>query len=187
MPAWLLPAITGLASVGGSLFTNQSARRQSERQMEFQERMSSTAAQRAVKDYEKAGLNPALAYDRPASSPGGSAAPVENPAEKGISSAMAAMQMREQLKLVREQASKAQSEAYVAGQSARFAQSAETELYKTYVDEIRNRREILQPTRDLLKAQVQALRYENVGAKNEADLQQKLGIFGNILRFIKPR
>lgn len=137
---WLL----GGLSAGGAILTNASARNEAKKNRDFQERMSSTAAQRSVADYKAAGLNPALAYERTASSPGGAQAVIGDAVNTGINSARSSSIAREQLRT-------AQAQATIAELDAKFARetygqrvtrnAAETDIASTASYEAGRKRE----------------------------------------------
>lgn len=113
---------TGLASLvpGGLSYlgtkqTNAANREIAKEQMEFQERMSSSAYQRAVLDMEQAGLNPIMAYSQGgASSPSGASIQQQNELGNAVSSALDVARTRAELDNMREQKEmiKAQTQMY---------------------------------------------------------------------------
>lgn len=168
----------GLGGIG-QWMTNRDNTRASREQMRFQERMSSTAAQRAVRDYQMAGLNPALAYDRPASSPGGASAVMGNVVGEGVASAQEARRISSELKLQSAQTNLVGHQDQAAQVAARIATNTEDEATKTARFNLQKERELKQLEVTLRKAMVP-------GAEADAQFAKRLGEGGPLLRSIVP-
>lgn len=126
--SWPLAAAT-LVGAGVSAFSQAQANaanlRIAREQMAFQERMSSSAYQRAVVDLKRAGLNPMLAYQSQASSPGGQSARMENvlgDVPQAVSSAVQQLRFRKEMELLQSQIHNVQEDtAYKSAQTANVA------------------------------------------------------------------
>lgn len=97
--------LTGLATeIGGQLFANASQKAAAQKQMDFQERMSSTSHQREVADLRKAGLNPILsAGGSGASSPSGAMFTPDNPAKGSAATLLQSKLANANVALINEQ------------------------------------------------------------------------------------
>lgn len=100
---WVEPVL-GIMGAGGAAAQNRTNVRLARENRAWQERMSSTAVSRSVQDYIAAGLNPALAYERSASTPGGETAIVNNVAKEGLDAYNSARAARDARQAMQNQA-----------------------------------------------------------------------------------
>lgn len=133
------PAIIAAAGALGSAWLNNRGQNEANEtnlqlgreQMAFQERMSNTGYQRAVKDMQDAGLNPMLAYQQgAASSPTGSLPQVQNTLagsaqiiNQGVNNVLTAMQTQAGTKKLEAETDKIKSET-LSNDTATAAQAA---------------------------------------------------------------
>lgn len=130
----------GLTAIGQER-TNAAQASLARDQMDFQERMSSTAYQRATKDMQAAGLNPMLAYQQGGSStPGGAMATLTNSLGAGVSTAQQSYQLGLQTDLQKSQIENIKADTAVKENDSklRFAQTM-TEILRPLLIEAQTR------------------------------------------------
>lgn len=174
-----------LAAAGSSILgylgqkdTNSTNMRLGREQMEFQERMSNTAYQRAMEDMRLAGLNPMLAAKvGGASSPAGAMPQVENAVSVGMSSAQQALGMAQTVQQVK--MSQAQTEKIMAEKAKIESETYDKDFNKTVVEqlnELRRSQASLSGQKQLTEIQENDLRAINRRIR-ELELQLRTDTF----------
>lgn len=192
------PFAVGALAAGSAIAGNIWNAHEARKNREFQERMSSTAHQREVKDLRAAGINPMARHLGGASTPGGDRAQMEDAGGKGISSALQAKLIKAQTQLLEDQALKTRGEVAVmndqatAGRLERFIAERESAVFSA--EEARRRlplalqraqAEIEQMMSSAQAARARAVldRAAETGALNVEQFERDIGEMGPAVRF----
>lgn len=174
-------AIPAIGGIFGGERANRARREAAREQMAFQERMSSTAYQRAMADMRKAGLNPMLAFQQGgASSPGGAMPRVEDVISPAVSSAMQGMRMKADLEMIRQQKDKALAET----SEVRARTNAHTGFSRMEAGRMTWVPGIWDAQRRNIEEQGRAGAYENVARYRIAQMYK--GPEGRYIPYVKP-
>ena len=187
-------AITGGLSFLGGERRNSAQAAMADRQMDFQERMSSTAHQREVKDLKEAGLNPILSAKLGgASSPAGAMPNVEDTigpsAERAMSTALAIQKQRAEVELLRAQERnvnsqniKTQADTEAVHANIPGIKAASQVAVESTSPDILQRHQVPRQTlamTDKVKAELDILRENLASAKSIADRDRIINEFYN--------
>lgn len=100
LTATMIAGSAGLSWLG-TRSQNRAAKQAADRQMQFQERMSSSAYQRQAEDMAKAGINPLYGFGGGASAPGGATYAPSNELGAVSSSALDVMRQRAEINKIK--------------------------------------------------------------------------------------
>lgn len=181
--------------------SNAAAAREAQKNREFQERMSSSAHQREVRDLQMAGINPILSASRGASSPSGAVADVRDTGEgisRGVASALAIRQAKAQAELTESQALLARTQAYDMQTSAPMRYGLIEAQRLVAEADLNQRKEMLPFLLDKAKAEIeqtlssaQSLKARTAldelartGAMNLAEFEKRIGEAGPWVRLL---